>query len=303
MKTELLVDSTENNNSNPIGFYSLVSGLLCQLSNDSNIKSIGKGLTWTGGIITIAQILNSTLESQEKNKAKRIWENKKRWNDLVTLEIHDPRFGKVEKFLQFTYSDYWHLSAFSHFKNYIIQSEKKKLVLDCADLVLRGLLDFAYKYKLPFHISDDFKANKDPDFNNRTGYYIENGRKRFLSSYTEFRKSIELKYGSQDIYRNNKILMDVPLSKILPGDILSYKYPGTNWYHAQVVVRVNKDSVTVVQGNLESHGGEASPVEMRNYELDDIKNKTVGGFLFWGDRPDDIKVRRWRFSYFDSFFK
>lgn len=305
MKNELLYGNKEESiNTASLGVFTLFAGILCQFSSSKNLQSFGKTLAIGGGLATLAQLSNSTQEiysQDQKPLLPPIWKSKFKWSDVIQVKVSDPVFKSVYKFI--TFENLWKSLVPSHFANYYNLSQNNKLIIDCGDLMIRGLLDFAYQYKLPVHFYDDYKAENDPEFDNNNPFFVKNKKIRLLNTYNDFRSAIELNYGSPDIFHNNRILKDIPLKNMQVGDILSYKYPGVGWYHAQIVVAVDSENVMIYQGNLTEHGGDPTPVEKRIYKIKDIENKSIGRFLFFGVSPDEIKVRRWRFSYFDNFFK
>ncbi|OYU94569.1 MAG: hypothetical protein CFE21_14930 [Bacteroidetes bacterium B1(2017)] len=218
------------------------------------------------------------------------WKSQHSWNDVITDKSHIQQLG-ANYVKGMTYQDAWRATSPKIFENYI----KKKI--DCADLAIKGLVEFAYKYKLSVHFEDNKQGkDKDPTFDNDNyGFTKKDGSKVSFKEgqWERFADNIAANYGAADIFNNSKLATDKQWDDLEVGDLMSWKHPDNGGFHAQTITEIDRptfgfDSYTTIQGNLDS--GKSAPARKTEYTF-------VALNIRFGET---IKGKAWNFKFFDS---
>ncbi|SHN29634.1 RHS repeat-associated core domain-containing protein [Chitinophaga sp. CF418] len=223
------------------------------------------------------------------------WKTKHRWTEVITDEALIKRMGS--KYIKgMTYQTLWRQEVGGILKTYKEGNEK----FDCADLSIRAMVTFAYKYKLPVYFKD-YKTPADPTISNDNygfNYKDGNGDVKRINfkegDWLAFSKQIESFYGSLDLFRNDFLTENKEWKDLMSGDLLAWDHRNGSG-HSQTLTRVgdsrfdfddDKDNLTTIQGNEPA----AKPLE-KSYSFVYLK------VVYWSDL---IQPKKWNFHEFDK---
>jgi RHS repeat-associated protein len=217
------------------------------------------------------------------------WKSKHKWTDVITDKSQIKLLG-AKYLVGMTYEEAWRAMA----PEILRKSIGKKI--DCADLAIDAIVEFAFTYKLSIHFEDYKAEDKDPTFDNDNYGFTKKNSAEVKFKEGEWQRladNIKASYGAGDIYNNNKIATTKSLDDVQAGDVVSWKHPDNGGYHAQTISKVDRltfgfNTYETIQGNLES--GKAQPARKTEYKFIEVKNR----------KGETLLGREWNFENFDK---
>jgi hypothetical protein len=221
------------------------------------------------------------------------WTHQYLWNDTVTNSSHISNFGS-DYFAGMKYKEGLPFRIKAILEKRLKDSQVRQTKIDCADLCLSALIEYASFYGLPL-LFQDYRA--------QTSNRILNSKSTQYNSKDKFDLAVRQTYGAATLFSSdNKFMEDVAWNSIHPSDVMTWKsntipiiHPNVT-HHANTITELTNDSITVIQGSLE--GGQATPIEKKTYDRD--SNGEVDPSLWTAFYTDVVKARRWKFNIFDN---
>lgn len=232
---------------------------------------------------------NPTTEKTDINKTGEAWKHKHKWNDVITDKKDIKKYGDGFEKGKTTYKDLYEKIAPKILGDKLAESQEKGLKMDCADLVLNTLVDFASEFGLPVYIKDYRPDGKTFDSTSTS-----------FKSKTEFAQALKNTFGAATLFSEaNKALNTIDWNDIQPGDIMTWKFyiwplqdESSRSWHANTITDVTKETITVIQGSLSDNS--ATEIGTKTYDRES-SGKVDGP---WDIK--EVKARRWNFNSFDK---
>jgi hypothetical protein len=247
----------------------------------------------TGGGDVPKEDGNDKSNSQNAKQEGEAWKHKHLWNDVIVKASDKRKYGEGFEEGKTTYKDLYEKRVAAVLERKMEESKNFNKTIDCADLVMETLVDFASYYGLPVVMKDYRKKNVTYDSRSTTA-----------KSASEFSAKIKRAFGAATLFsKYNTSLQTVDWSDAMAGDVLTWKYEVYLWedeanrvWHASTISDLSDDSITVIQGSLDD--GQATQISEKAYDRDS-KGKVDPSF--WTSLAiDEVKVRRWNFKLFDK---
>jgi len=221
------------------------------------------------------------------------WTHQYLWNNTVINQSHINNFGS-DYFAGMKYKDGLQFRIKSILERRLKDSQVRHTTIDCADLCLSALIEYASFYGLPI-LFEDYRA--------QTSNRILNSKKTQYNSVAKFDLAAKQTYGAATLFSSlNKFMEDVAWNTIRPSDVMTWKsetipiiHPNVT-FHANTITELTNNSITVIQGSLED--GQATPIQKKTYDRD--YNGKVDPSFWTEFYTDEVKARRWKFNAFDN---
>lgn len=227
------------------------------------------------------------------------WTHQYLWNDPITNQSHINNFGS-DYFSGMRYKDGIQFRMKSILERRLKNSQVKPIKIDCADLCLSVLVEYASFYGLPLLFEDYREIRTSP--NRRL-----NSKNTQYRSISEFDLALRNTYGAGTLFSEFNLFMeDVAWNNIHPSDIMTWRsntiiiiHPNQT-FHANTITELTNDSITVIQGSLEDE--QPTPIEKRVYDRNTDGSVDPGFWKAWFvyGGSGAIKARRWKFNVFDN---
>ena len=234
----------------------------------------------------------STNPAPETDLTKKgpAWKHKHKWSDIIKDKETIAKYGEGFKKGKTTYADLYKKRAPAILKEKLGESGKK---VDCANLAMETLIEFASFYGLPVYMTDYRVGGKT--FDSKSTEY---------STPEKFSEALQETFGAATLFSEfNPALETISWKNIRPGDIMAWKFNIAPWsdetdrsWHINTITSVTEKSITVIQGGLE--GGAASEITQKTYDRN--KKGEVDPSFYTSFGVKDVKARRWNFDYFDN---
>lgn len=234
---------------------------------------------------------------QTKITKGEAWTHQHLWNDTIINQNHINNFGS-DYFAGMKYKDGLHFRIKSILEKRLKDSQVSNIKIDCADLCLSALVEFASFYGLPLLFQD---------YRTETSNRILNSKSTQYNSVAKFVIAVKKTYGAATLFSpNNKFMEDVVWSSIEPSDVMTWKsntimiiHPNQT-FHANTITELTNDSITVIQGSLEDE--QPTPIEKKNYDRNNDGSVDPGFWKAWFTYGGSgaVKARRWKFNVFDN---
>jgi hypothetical protein len=227
------------------------------------------------------------------------WAHQHLWNDTVTNQSHISKFGS-DYFAGMKYKDGLPFRIKPILENRLKKSQVNNTKIDCADLCLSVLVEYASFYGLPLLFDDyrEIKTSPNRRLNSKNTQY---------KSTSEFDLALRKTYGAATLFSEfNLFIEDVAWNNIRPSDMMTWRsntiiiiHPNQT-FHANTITELSNDSITVIQGSLEDE--QPTPIEKRIYDRDTDGSVDPGFWKAWFvyGGSGSIKARRWKFNVFDN---
>jgi len=232
---------------------------------------------------------------QTKITKSTAWSHQQLWNDIVINQNHIKNFGS-DYFSGMKYKDGLTFRIKSILEKRLKDSQIRHLKIDCADLCLSALIEYASFYGLPLLFKD---------YRDQTSNRVLNSKNTQYNSKDSFDLAVRKTYGAASLFSSqNFFLEDVNWKNIRCSDLLCWKYILPLWedeskrsWHASTISELTNDKIITIQGSLDN--GAATYIEQRQYDRDS-DNGEINLDLTLSVIIDEVKAKRWKFSVFDN---
>ncbi|MCB0736369.1 MAG: hypothetical protein KDC92_02565 [Bacteroidetes bacterium] len=179
-----------------------------------------------------------------------------------------------------TYAKDWEIQAEAIFETYLRLDQKD----DCANMVLKGMIQYASENGLPFHLNGGNTGDSRVFDNDLMEY----------ETVSELQFAVGEAYGASDFYNGAAFIK--PTEDLQAGDIVAWSRHGLS-YHAMTSVQVDGNDATFIYGSL--------PIDVikKTFSISELKdNSPYLDFINLILGPFDVKFYSWDFSYMDKFY-